>query len=291
VKRVILTLIVVISAIAIGFRVLGATNRETSAPAIVVPLPLPGLQGRQFAPAATYQAFSTRSLHSARMLAVPVIDGNLTDWPDGERIELNRNTAFSYMGGIAGLADLSAIIRSGWDENMLYFAIQVIDDYLVTDSSDVWRDDGVEIGLDGLYDKYAWGLDDHQYTTVADGRIADRTVPTTDIDAAVRITEVGYDIEVAIPMSQLLPTGIPISGTVMGFTIGLHDDDDGGNWDAYLIWEGTSTGNLPEQFGSLIFTERLEDRIVVLEAKLAQLEQRIKELLDILSEFEQVTPP
>jgi len=91
-------------------------------------------------------------------------------------------------------------------------------------------------------------------------------------------------------MTKLLP-GIPISGTVMGFTVGLHDDDDGGSWDAYLIWEGTNTGTKAELFGSLIFTERLEDRIASLEAKIAQLERRTRELLQILAEFEQVTPP
>ncbi|MBC7261543.1 MAG: hypothetical protein H5T63_05985 [Chloroflexi bacterium] len=97
-------------------------------------------------------------------------------------------------------------------------------------------------------------------------------------------------MEVAIPISKLLP-GIPISGTVMGFTVGIHDDDDGGNWDAYLIWEGTNTASRPDQFGSLIFTERPEDRLIALEAKITELERKIQELLRILREFEQLTPP
>lgn len=296
-KRVVLILILVTGAVAIGLRVLGANKSETSATTIGVQYfpdrqapALASLQSRRFAAAPAYQAFSTRSLQSIRMVAAPAIDGSLADWPARDSIDLDRKTAFSYLGRITNSADLSAVIRSGWDEEALYFAIQVADDIIVTDSSDVWRDDGVEIGLDGLYDKDSWGTDDHQYAVLADGRTSDRAVPTTDIVAAVSAHEEGYDIEVAVPMSQLIP-GIPISGTVMGFTIGLHDDDDGDNWDAYLIWEGTTTSSRPELFGSLILTERIEDRIAALEAKLERLEQRAKDLLNILSEFERLTPP
>ena len=34
-----------------------------------------------------------------------------------------------------------------------------------------------------------------------------------------------------------------------GFSLGLHDDDDGGDWDSYMIWEGTDTANGAAGFG------------------------------------------
>jgi len=284
-KRAILILLIVIVAVVIGIQVLGASAKEIAPSVIVHPAP-----AYQAASIPVYQTFSTRSLHSMRLVTAPTIDGNLGEWPAGESIDLNRDTAFSFSGRIDSFSDLSAVVRSGWDERTLYFAIQVNDDTIVTDSTDVWRDDGAEIGLDGLNDKNAWGLDDHQYTIVADGRTTDRSVQTTDIVAAVLTYEGGYNIEVSIPMAKLI-SGIPISGTVMGFTIGLHDDDDGGSWDAYLIWEGTNTSSSPEQFASLIFSERLEDRIAALEARIVQLEQQVRELLVILSEFERLPPP
>lgn len=276
-KRIVLILIIVIGAVAIGIRVLGASAKRP--PLTVASVSVPA-----------YQVSSPRSLHSIRLVAAPVIDGNLSDWPAGESIDLDRHTAFSFSGYIDSPADLSAIIRSGWDRQTLYFAIEVNDDIIVTDSEDVWQDDGVEIGLDGLNDKDAWGSDDHQYTIVADGNTTDRSVPITDIVASVLPHEGGYNVEVAIPVSKLIP-GVPISGTVMGFTIGLHDDDDGDTWDAYLIWEGTNTSSSPEEFGSLIFTERLEDRIDALEARIIRLEEQVQELLMILSEFEGLPPP
>ncbi len=292
-KRAILVLVIVTCTIAIGFRVLGSSSQPStsSTPNVrVPPAAEPSLQmGRPFT-VASYQVLATRSLNCMRLTTVPTIDGSFSDWPTSEGIALNRDTAFSFQGGIANFADLSAIIRSGWDEQTLYFAIEVHDDVLVIDSTDVWRDDGLEIGLDGLYDRDAWGDDDHQYTIVADGRVTDRGTPASDVAAGIQITDQGYNIEVAIPMSQLL-MGIPISGTVMGFTAGLHDDDDGDSWDAYLIWEGTNTSSKPEEWGSLVFSQRLEDRIAALESKIAELEKRARELLEILSEFEQVTPP
>lgn len=276
-KRIILILLIVMGAVAIGIRVLGASAGRA-------------LLGMSSVRTSSFQVSSARSLQSMRLLSAPIVDGDLSDWLAGDQINLDRYTAFSYSGNIDSPADLSAIIRSGWDEQTLYFAIEVNDDVRVTDGPDVWRDDGVEIALDGLNDKNAWGEDDHQYRIVADGSTLDRSVPITSIVASVLTYEGGYSIEVAIPMAELIP-GVPISGTVMGFTIGLRDDDDGGDWDAYLIWEGTNTDGAPEEFGSLVFTERLEDRIDALEARIIQLEQKLDELLQILSEFEGLPPP
>ena len=276
-KKAALILILVLGATTIAIQVLGAGTKDTHPTAILQP-------------PAEYQASSGRNLSSTRLATPPSIDGDLSDWPAGESINLNRDTAYAFSGRVSDLEDLSAIVRSGWDQQNLYFAIHVSDDVLVTDSPDVWRDDGVEIGLDGLHDTYAWGFDDHQYTIVADGRAADRGLLTTDISSSVLTYQGGYYVEMAIPMSKLIP-GTPISGTVMGFTIGLHDDDDGGNWDAYLIWEGTNTSTSPEQYASLLFADRPEDRLAELEAKLEQLEHQVRQLLPILSEFEQLTPP
>jgi len=117
-----------------------------------------------------YSAALVQSVASVRLISPPVIDGLASDWSFGNSIDLNRATAYSFSGTIDSLTDLSAVIRSGWDDEKLYFLIEVTDEAVVTDSTDVWRDDGVEIGLDGLHDQVAWGWDDHQYGVVADGR-------------------------------------------------------------------------------------------------------------------------
>jgi len=281
VKRAIVILLVVVGVVAVGIRVLGASKANN----------VPGAVTHRGQEVIGFEARTPRSLRSIHFLtAPPVLDGDLSDWPAWDSIDVNRATAFSFSGLVGSTSDLSATVRSGWVADTLYFAIQVSDDVIVTDSADVWRDDGVEIGLDGLRDGQAWGGDDHQYTLVADGRVTDRGVVVTDVLAAAGRFPGGYTIEVGIPISKLIP-GAPISGTVMAFTVGVHDDDDGGNWDAYLIWEGTSTSSSPALFGSLVFSERPEDRIAVLEAKVTQLEAKVQELLTVLSQFEKLTPP
>ena len=276
-KKVVLLSLAVLCVVAVGLR-LSRTSAEQGVPVV----------SRDSEP--VYPVALGKTANSLRLLTPPSIDGHANDWPFGGMIDLNRNTAYSFSGQIDNTSDLSAIIRSGWDDDWLYFLVEVADDKIVTDSTDVWRDDAVEIGLDGLHDQSPLGWDDHQYTVVADGRTADRAMPTTDIVATVLQYQGGYNIEMAIPILKLIP-GTPVSGTVVGFTVGLRDDDDGGSWDAYLIAQGTNTSTSPEQFASLIFVERSEDRLAVLEARIAKLEERIRELLVVLGEFGQVTLP
>ncbi len=45
----------------------------------------------------------------------------------------------------------------------------------------------------------------------------------------------GYSIEVAIPISMVVPAPA-VSGTLLGFNWGIDDDDDGGRRDKHLLW-------------------------------------------------------
>jgi len=296
-RRALLTLFVLVCLVVIGVWLarsgrlaeLVKSSRQTGASSSGEPGgPVAGavepLSVQQRSDLAVSAADVGASAVSIRLLSKPMIDGLTGDWPPGNEIELNRATAYSYSGKIDSPADLSAVIRSGWDEQWLYFMIEVKDDVIVTDSADVWRDDGIEIGLDGLHDQVAWGWDDHQYTIVADGRKTDRGAPTIQLNAAVLQVQGGYNIEVAIPIAQLIP-GTPVSGTVVGLNLGLHDDDDGGNWDGYLIWQGTNTSSAPEEFGNLLLIERDQDRLLALESRIAKLEGEIDRLLIALADF------
>ncbi|MCD6165573.1 hypothetical protein J7K19_02540 [bacterium] len=88
----------------------------------------------------------------------PTFDGDLSDWVGYPRIYIdptspdNRITA----GVIDGPQDLSGYFYYAADQNNLYFAADVTDDYLVNiwtaDQGNVWKGDGVEFYL-GLYDQ------------------------------------------------------------------------------------------------------------------------------------------
>jgi len=147
-------------------------------------------------------------------------------------------------------ADSSARLLSAWDDEGLLFGVAIYDDVQVSDSREVWRDDSVELGIDGLNDKVGWRADDHQFTFTVDGRITDYGRPAPGVMAAVAPLNGGWGLEVMIPV-DVLGAGPLVEGKVIGFTFGLHDDDDGGDWDSYMIWEGDSTNDSAD-YGTLL---------------------------------------
>lgn len=138
-----------------------------------------------------------------------------------------------------------------WMDDKVYFAIHVLDDAVVSDSPDGWNDDGIELGFDGLHNLVGNGADDHQYTVNADGRRTDRNVVTQDFQAAVKRVPDGWVAEVAIPASDL-QAGALIAGKIMGFNIGLNDDDDGGSRDTHVFWESNDTYSVKGDWGTLV---------------------------------------
>ena len=80
-----------------------------------------------------------------------VIDGNLEEWPGpGMMLDVNTAGRVSNPDAVTGPQDSSVLVNARWDETHLYFAFDVRDDMLQADSSpDLWRDDSMEIGVDG----------------------------------------------------------------------------------------------------------------------------------------------
>ncbi len=181
------------------------------------------------------------------------IDGRLDEWPASPRAILSATTA-SYVDGPMSKADARVYMWATWDEQALTFAFRVYDDKLVADSIDIWRDDSIEIGLDADNDhQFTWGGADFQFTLAVNGRWArlgrDSEDPT--IKRAVQRLSDGWSAEVQFPWSTLrVPAGTP--GRILGFNFAYHDDDDGYNWDVYMIWAGKSTNTSDASYGHLI---------------------------------------
>ncbi|MFE5321801.1 sugar-binding protein [Paenibacillus sp. NPDC056579] len=191
-------------------------------------------------------AAGNRSAHS------PIIDGDLSeaDWIINNGVRRI----------ITGTPDNSAFFGTLWDDQNLYVAVRVLDGHLVNDSeaSKTYQDDSVEIYLDGNNDRStAYGPDDHQITLgwhdtqlSVGSNMAGLQYAQQDIDG-------GYSVEMAIPWSSI---GIPAPkvGSVIGFDIGINDDDgrSNGNRESQLMWTGDnenwkSTAN----FGALYLND------------------------------------
>ncbi len=198
----------------------------------------------------------SRTITGTYMVQPPVIDGYLDDWTLNEGVYLDAGTASTVRPTDApppDPSDNSARIWASWDDDYLYVAARVWDDELWRDSSDVWQDDELEFAFDGALDGLFTGPDDHQITINLDGTVTDRGLmpPLTNVLRSVETQVDGYQVEMAIPLTLLQPPGWG-AGWVAGFNIGLHDDDDGGNWDHYLIWQGAATHTQAQNFGQLV---------------------------------------
>lgn len=190
------------------------------------------------------------------MTLPPDIDGDFDDWNLNAGVLLDATTASTVRPTDVpppAPADVSARIWAAWDNSFLYIAARVWDDVLISDSPDVWHDDELEFGFDGALDGVFDGLDDHQITINADGRVFDFGYIDLNglVQRFVATLDDGYQVEMAIPLAILQPPGWG-AGWTAGFNIGLHDDDDGGNWDHYLIWQGSSTNSQAGDFGRLV---------------------------------------
>ncbi len=184
-----------------------------------------------------------RTLVSRQITGSPVIDGDLAEWTQAEQAALDANNADHLEGEKAALADSSTVVRSLWNDEWLFLAASINDDLLYRDSAEIWHDDSIELALDGANDQIGSRGDDHQFTIASDGLMTDFgvfSVPAARL--AVRPRPGGYDVELAIP-SAYVNAGDFFAGKIMGFTIGLIDDDNGGKREACPIatWCGKAT--------------------------------------------------
>jgi hypothetical protein len=171
----------------------------------------------------------------------PTIDGNLADWPALSGVLVDSWNALDYGGLISSAADASARCFHQWTATHLYAACQVDDDALVADSgAQWWKDDTLELVLDGLNDNQSYGADDHKYELRIDGGFSDYTAPAHPAVAfALRPRPGGYNVELAIPAAQL--GAVPMqAGRVIGLNIGLIDDDTGDDAEGWLGWSGNT---------------------------------------------------
>ena len=192
-------------------------------------------------------SLDTPCFSALRTSQPPVIDGDLGDWGAWQPFALSRDTAATIATQPTGspppsVADNSAELWAVWTATDLYFGIHVLDDSIVNDSLQVWKDDEIELAFVGAYDGFTSGGDSHQYTFNPDGRITDFGQANPPIQAAAVTVPGGWNVEVRIPHTHLLGLyQLLYAGETITFDIGLHDDDDGGDWDSYMVRVGTGT--------------------------------------------------
>ncbi len=240
-------------------------------------------------PAGRLALDDTKTQFALPMESVPTIDGVIEsgDWQrvgggPGEWKVYNRVDAEGnpeIRGGSIGDAgkppendqDLSFNIYAGYDADYLYVAVRVNDSAISVDSAEAdssngttWMDDSVEVFIDGDNSNFA-SRDTSgnnpdvvgsggQFVITANNayREAEAGNPGFGMASkwfaktAVRSDGSGYDAEFRISLKSI---GNPKPGEIIGFTVGVNDDDDGSGGERQLIWVGkphteSSYGNL-----------------------------------------------
>ncbi len=199
---------------------------------------------------------------SNRVVAPMVIDGDLSDW---EGIPVNEGE-FGYAQVNEPASDVSGSWQAAWDEQYLYVGVRVTDDVLSNEAANIWDDDSVEIFVDGDRDGQA-GYDgnDHQYTIDLTNRIAEQGIisGTTGVEHAVVSGSNGYVVEAAIPWGNLGQSNAPVN-QMIGFDLGINDDDDGGGRDDYLLWFPVGSSKPAGDstvFGEMVISDQVRYRV------------------------------
>jgi hypothetical protein len=195
-----------------------------------------------------------RTIDAVRTFTAPTLNGSLGEWTHVPETVLDATTAryVEPVGTPPTASESSLTFRAMWDNDHLYFGIHVRDQTLKRDSGEQYYwDDQVVIWVDGDGDgAVASEFYDHQYAFLSDGLVRDWGQATTVV-AAHAIVAGGWDLEVAIPASEL-PSGSLLVDQKIHLTFGYHDDDDGGRIDTRIEWEGLGDNNATaEHYGFL----------------------------------------
>jgi len=175
---------------------------------------------------------------------------------DGVLDEQEWDLKYSISKVVSGSYNNTAKFGVLWDDRYLYLGVDVIDSSLISqDSTNIWEDDSVEVYIDVAHDhKPSYDTYDTQYIKgYGVTSLWEKNNRTSGVLHSYYRTQNGYSIEMGIPWANL--NVVPSSGMVLGFDVGINDDDNGGGRDGQAMYAGTSNNYLTTQyFGDLILT-------------------------------------
>jgi hypothetical protein len=179
--------------------------------------------------------------------------------------------------------DASVKFATAADDKFLYVAAEITDDKIQKEGDtgcNVWKDDSIEIYIDGENDKAnSYDKNDAQITVGADvigvkpevdvlegllgGCVGITQGPSTETIATAQETKEGWNVEIAIPLTNDGWNIKPKDGLRIGFNVQYNDDDDGADRDHKLIWcvrevqQGEGSWQNPSLFAELEFVEAI----------------------------------
>lgn len=135
---------------------------------------------------------------------------------------------------VSGTSGSTAKFKTMWDEKNLYVIAEVTDSLLSKKSADAYQQDSVEIFVDQDNGKTTYyDADDNQIRVNFDNEISYNPAEYAGFVSATSITETGFIVEAAIPITAVKAQ----EGAVLGFDLQVNnDEDDDGSRDSVSIW-------------------------------------------------------
>ncbi len=214
-----------------------------------------------------YTAGSSSQQASIAYTSIPPVVNGLIDelWTSTPAYPI----ANVIVGSVTSDSDLSGTWRARWDEDNLYYLAEITDDIKVFDSPYAYNDDAVEIYIDAdnskgnTYD----GINDFHYLfrwTESIVHFGNNSVPNSEgVGFSIEnIDGGGFTFELSVPWTTL--GVVPFEGTVIGTSVQIDDDDDGGLRDAKMAWFATTDDcwQIPAMFGEGILTNGTTSGVV-----------------------------
>lgn len=175
--------------------------------------------------------------------AAPDLDGDLSDWAGVPILSFDIAAATQRLFETPSYVNSVKVgVRCRHDATKLYLALEVIDDDIRADSTELYQDDSVGVYLDAVGDALGpYGIDDHEiYFRPSDPPNVKDYGPggaSLDVGGSVLNTENGYTFEISLSKSSLGVGGaLPAE---IGFDLALNDQDQsggGGDRFAYGLW-------------------------------------------------------
>ncbi len=207
---------------------------------------------------------------AVRLSTPPTIDGNLDEW--GSVPTFTAPHIVEQESSWDGTMDVESLWRIGWDEQNLYLAVAVTDNVHVQtrETKFAYLGDSLELQFDtNVTGDYGPGVnsDDYQYV-ISPGNFSDRAAGAfrfrgdaqgamsdfigSGAQVAARQTAVGYNLELAIPWSDLALQ--PAANLVIGAAFSLNDLDTPGTAVQELMLSHVASRRWldPSSWGTLI---------------------------------------
>lgn len=194
-----------------------------------------------------------------------VLDGQLADWRGVPFTRVTpQNGVFDLESTTTDLAsDISYRFAVCHDGKALYVAVEVTDDVLQLDTTKrgethakAWQDDAVEVFIDGNHNRapHARVKDGSEYVFGGEFSLVSNNSATSNCTAwpdtfgnadhwegatsRKALPGGGYLLRYEYRLTWRVMGGNVRPGDTIGFTIGIQDDDDGGDRDHALYWLG-----------------------------------------------------